>query len=160
MQMHMLLSILLLLIHMCTLCQHCDNIMLTFPKSPDEQMILKIVLPVVVCIVVVLFLFGYRVWRRRGESCPNAKKETPMEKTSSFTLQTYDLERPPSSEDSAGQNIDYCKERQQQLYTVTATGCYDLVSPSHGAQQHTVESSPAVTQPRRRLGFENQRWWW
>ena len=73
--------------------------MLTFPKSPDEQLVLKIVLPVAVCIVVVLF-FGYREWRRRDENCTNAKKETPMEKTSSSTLQTYDLQRPPSPEDS------------------------------------------------------------
>ena len=52
--------------------------MLTFPKSPDEQLVLKIVLPVAVCIVVVLF-FGYKEWRRRNENCTNAKKETPME---------------------------------------------------------------------------------
>ena len=68
--------------------------MLTFPKSPDEQLVLKIVLPVAVCIVVVLF-FGYKEWRRRNENCT---------KTSSSTLQTYDLHRPPPPQDSAEQS--------------------------------------------------------
>jgi hypothetical protein len=53
---HVAVDIVIINTYMCIQCKYCDTIMLTFPKSPDEQLILKIVLPVAVCIVVVLFL--------------------------------------------------------------------------------------------------------
>jgi hypothetical protein len=73
--------------------------MLIFPKSPDEQLILKTVLSVAVCVVVLLFLFGYREWRRRDKKTSSST----FEPTLKVLNNSQNLQRQPSPEDSAEQ---------------------------------------------------------